>query len=123
MHITACPNNYLHMPCMYLQALELRSVLTYKSRVLVAHTEAFSGVTTEDFLRELTSCLKPNNSIVQLFRSLPALEPALTHDPQFSAPPEVPLKMSFVMQQIQQQLLAGEEPMAVLVDTGDSMFR
>lgn len=36
------------------QALELRSVLTYKSHVLVAHTHAFIGVTTEDFLTALT---------------------------------------------------------------------
>lgn len=36
------------------QALELRSVLTYKSHVLVGHTEAFSGVTTEDFLQAMT---------------------------------------------------------------------
>ena len=40
------------------QALELRSVLTYKSHVLVAHTQAFSGVTTEDFLMALTGCVK-----------------------------------------------------------------
>lgn len=39
--------------CIVPQALELRSVLTYKSRVLVAHTEAFSGVFTEDFLQAL----------------------------------------------------------------------
>lgn len=35
-------------------ALELRSVLAYKTHVLVSHTEAFSGVTTEDFLQALT---------------------------------------------------------------------
>lgn len=40
------------------QALELRSVLTYKSHVLVAHTQAFSGVTTEDFLAVLTGCVQ-----------------------------------------------------------------
>lgn len=43
-----------HVAVVYhMQALELRSVLTYKSHVLVAHTEAFSGVTTDDFLQAL----------------------------------------------------------------------
>jgi hypothetical protein len=45
------------------------------------------------------------------------------YDPQFTAPREAPLKMDFVMQQIQEQLLGGQQDMAVLVDTGDSMFR
>jgi hypothetical protein len=34
-------------------ALELRSVLAYKAHVLVAHTEAFSGVTAVDFVTAL----------------------------------------------------------------------
>lgn len=171
---------YLH------QALELRSVLTYKSHVLVAHTQAFSGVTTDDFLAALTGCvpptdhalhecvsvqhtflccqldsmpsfyascmgfykvhscqcrlvqaftrllrcrvccnrcIQPNSSAVRLFHSLPAVEPLVAHDPRFTAAPEAPLKMGFVMQQIQAQLLGGDTDMAVLVDTGDSMFR
>jgi hypothetical protein len=58
-----------------------------------------------------------------MVHSLPAEEPQLPHNPQFTVPPEAPLKMSFVMQQVQQQLLSGQEPMAMLVDTGDSMFR
>lgn len=69
------------------------------------------------------SCLKPNSSIVKMFESLPALAPAVMYDPQFTAPLEAPLKMDFVMQQIQEQLLGGQQDMAVLVDTGDSMFR
>lgn len=58
-----------------------------------------------------------------MFHSLPAIEPPVVHDPAWTAPPEAPLKMDFVMQQIQQQLLAGDQDMAVLVDTGDSMSR
>lgn len=55
--------------------------------------------------------------------SLPALAPVMPHDPQFTAPPEAPLKMDFVMQQIQTLLLSGDTDMGLLVDTGDSMFR
>ena len=98
-------------------------MLTYKSHVLVAHTDAFNGVTTDNFLERLADTLQPSTTLVQLFHSLPAVEPALVADPAFSAPLDVPLKMSFVMQQIQDQLLGGDEEMAVLVDTGDSMFR
>lgn len=58
-----------------------------------------------------------------MFHSLPAVEPKCVQDPHFSAPPDVPLKMDFVMEQIQTQLLDGSQEMAVLVDTGDSMFR
>jgi hypothetical protein len=47
----------------------------------------------------------------------------MPHDPQFTAPPEAPLKMDFVMQQIQTLLLSGDTDMGLLVDTGDSMFR
>jgi hypothetical protein len=36
-----------------LQAMERRSVLAYKTRVLVSHTDAFSGVTTEHLLTSL----------------------------------------------------------------------
>ncbi len=68
-------------------------------------------------------CLPPNSSAVKLFHSLPALAPPVLHDPQFTAAPEAPLKMDFVMQQIQTQLLSGDTDMGVLVDTGDSMFR
>lgn len=66
---------------------------------------------------------QPNSSAIKMFHSLPAVEPPVVHDPAWTAPPEAPLKMDFVMQQIQQQLLAGDQDMAVLVDTGDSMFR
>lgn len=58
-----------------------------------------------------------------MFHSLPAVGPECVQDPHFSAPPDVPLKMDFVMQQIQTQLLDGTQEMAVLADTGDSMFR
>lgn len=58
-----------------------------------------------------------------MFQSLPAAGPECVQDPHFSTPPGVPLKMDFVMQQIQTQLLDGAQEMAVLVDTGDSMFR
>lgn len=60
---------------------------------------------------------------MRLFHSLPAVEPPVVHEPHFTAAPEAPLKMHFVMQQIQTQLLGGDADMAVLVDTGDSMFR
>lgn len=35
------------------QTLEQNSVLSYKSHVLVGHTDAFNGVSTEDFLNAL----------------------------------------------------------------------
>lgn len=74
-------------------------------------------------LSHVCRVLKPNKGAVHMFQSLPAHEPVYDHDPHFTAPVEAPLKMNFVMQQIQHQLLAGDEPMAVLVDTGDSLFR
>lgn len=47
-------------PCVdAMQVLERRSVLAYKSHVLVAHSDSFSGVTTEDFLQELAGCAGP----------------------------------------------------------------
>lgn len=120
---TECTLTCLSVDLLPFQALEQRSVLTYKSHVLVAHTEAFNGVTTVDFINGLATSLKPNHNIVKMFRSLPALEPACDPNSTFTAPPDVPLKMSFVMEQIQGQLLGGDEPMALLVDTGDSLFR
>lgn len=35
----------------------------------------------------------------------------------------MPLTLSYVYDQVQQQLLAGDEAMAVMVDTSDSMLR
>jgi hypothetical protein len=42
-----------------MQVLERRSVLAYKSHVLVAHSNSFSGVTTEDFLQSLAGYAGP----------------------------------------------------------------
>jgi hypothetical protein len=35
------------------EALEQRSVVAYKQHVLVAHTDAYNGLTTEDLLLHL----------------------------------------------------------------------
>jgi hypothetical protein len=64
-----------------------------------------------------------SSSILRLFKALPSDPPAFPYDPNFSAPPGVPLKLSYVYAQVQQQLLSGEQPMAVMVDTSDSMLR
>lgn len=68
-------------------------------------------------------CLQPSDKAVTLFHSLPALPPAVPFNPEFTAPALAPLKMSFVMDQLQSTLLSGEQDMAVVVDTSDAMFR
>ncbi|WIA38705.1 hypothetical protein OEZ86_002005 [Tetradesmus obliquus] len=111
------------------EALEQHSVVAYKQHVLVGHTDAFNGVATEELLLHLAGRLEPSSSsssgggILQLFKALPSDPPAFPHDPNFTAPPGVPLTLSYVYDQVQQQLLAGDEAMAVMVDTSDSMLR
>eukprot|EP00775_Hariotina_reticulata_P008717 gene8717-8898_t len=104
-------------------ALKQRSVITYKDRVLVGQTDAFNQVSTEALLLALASKLKHNSAMVDLFKALPQIPTHFPTSPEFTAPEDAPLKLAFVYDLVGKQLLDGEQPMSVMVDTGDSMLR